>query len=75
MNYSNIRQYAYFSELPAGALFSKNGNQYKKRSTRTAEMVKPVEYSGLWFYFARREPCQVNLHDRLANNYFEGRKK
>lgn len=59
-------QYAHFSELPARALFTLNGNQYRKRSTRTAEIVKPASYAGAWFYFRARELVIVGRHSRIA---------
>lgn len=60
------KQYAYFKELPVTAIFSRNGNQYIKQSTRTAKIVKPVEYSNSWFYFGNRDLCIVNNHSRLS---------
>lgn len=62
------KQYIHFNDLPIKAYFSRNGNEWMKRSTRTAEIVKPEEYSGTWFYFGERELCIVGLHDRIATN-------
>ena len=70
MNITDIRQYAYFSDLPVSTIFSMNGNQWRKRSTRTAQIVTPVEYSSSWFYFNQRDPVQVNAYDRLSLDYF-----
>lgn len=61
------RQYAYFSELPARAVFACNGNQCRKQSSRTARLI---EY-GKTFYFAQLELCTVGLHSRLHAGYFE----
>ena len=44
-----------FNQLPIGCQFSLNGNQYRKRSTRTAEIDKPKQYAGTWFYFGQKE--------------------
>ena len=44
-----------FDQLPVGNTFSMNGNRWMKRSTRTAEIVKPVDYAGQWFYFSMNE--------------------
>ena len=59
-----MKQYIYFNELPVGANFSLNGNQWRKRSTRTAEIVGS-DYAGTWFYFKQRELAIVGLHSRL----------
>ena len=59
------QQYVYFNEMPTSTVFHKNGNTYKKQSTRTARIVKPVEYAGNWFYFSMKELCIVGVHDRL----------
>ena len=64
------KQYAYFNELPVTTIFSRNGNRYIKKSTRTAKIVKPVEYSNLWFYFGNRDLCIVNYHSRSSTEYF-----
>ena len=62
------QQYAYFAELPVTTVFSMNGNQWIKQSTRTAKIVKPVEYSNSWFYFGNRDLCIVNKHSRRKYN-------
>jgi hypothetical protein len=62
-----MTQYIYFNELPYGAEFSLNGNRWRKRSTRTAVMLKPVGYSGVCSYFVQRELCTVGLHSRMAS--------
>ena len=65
------KQYAYFNELPVKTIFSRDGNQYIKQSTRTVKIVKPVEYSNSWFYFGNHDLCIVNNHSRLARLYTE----
>jgi hypothetical protein len=65
-----MRQYALFEELPLKTLFVKDGNLWKKRSLRTAEIVKPIEFSSRWFYFSKRDLCIVNNHTRLSLDYF-----
>ena len=59
------QQYAYFNELPLKTIFSQNGNQYIKQSTKTAKIVKPVEYDNTWFYFGKRDLCVTNEYCRL----------
>jgi hypothetical protein len=44
-----------FSDLPTNENFSLNGNEYRKRSTRTAEIINPEMFSGTWFYFGKNE--------------------
>jgi len=41
----------YFYELPIGQLFTRNGNDYRKKSSRTACLL----CSGRVFYFALKE--------------------
>ena len=48
-----------FEDVAAGSEFEKNGNLWVKQSTRTARLVKPVEYSGQWFYFSKREKINI----------------
>jgi hypothetical protein len=57
MGDKNVR-YKYlikFNDLPVNDKFSLNGNEYRKRSTRTAEIIKPETFSGTWFYFGKNE--------------------
>jgi len=55
------RQYStQFSRLKVGKHFSKNGNKWLKRSTRTAEIVLPEEYAGKWFYFGMDEQIIID---------------
>jgi hypothetical protein len=48
-----------FSEIRVGQLFTENGNTYRKRSTRTAEIVEPELFAGRWFYFRPYETCYL----------------
>ena len=59
-------QYAYFKELPVGALFSLNGTPFSKRSSRTAALVE----FDRWFYFGQKDLCVVGKYSRLAADYF-----
>ena len=52
-----------FDRLPVNTVFSCNGNGYIKKSTRTASIVKPVEYSGTWFYFGKNELVNICKDD------------
>jgi hypothetical protein len=61
-----MSQFAYFSELPINAFFSYNGNLCKKRSTKTADLVKYKR----WFYFGKTDLCIVGIHSRLHKDYF-----
>lgn len=61
------QQYAYFSELPVGAHFVRNGNRVQKVSTRTGCLLD----HGRVFYFGKRELCIVGEHSRLAADYFD----
>lgn len=65
------KQFAHFSTLPLNTYFSLNGNAFKKRSTRTAEIVKPAEYAGAWFYFKKKALVIVSLHSLLEENYHD----
>ena len=48
-----------FEGLKVGTKFSYNGNLWLKRSTRTAEIVKPEEHAGVWFYFGMNYQCII----------------
>ena len=65
----------HFGSIAVGATFDCGGNVYRKRSTRTAEIVlsrtyNPDEarwaihddYSGTWAYFAQSEPVNSEAH-------------
>lgn len=45
----------YFRNAATGETFHHNGNRWRKRSTRTAEIVRPECYAGTWFYFTGRD--------------------
>ena len=66
-----MKQLSYFAELPEKATFSRNGNLWLKRSSRTAEIVQPECYAGTWFYFAQKDLCIVGLHSRISRGYNE----
>ena len=53
------KYYINFASLSVGSTFSFNGNRWLKRSTRTAEIIKPVEYTGTWFYFSTNDLCII----------------
>jgi hypothetical protein len=44
----------YFSDLPIGAFFTHNGNECRKRSTRTADLLAYNRH----FYFAGHDPVE-----------------
>tara|TARA_R110000772_G_scaffold160001_1_gene271219 strand:+ start:26 stop:208 length:183 start_codon:yes stop_codon:yes gene_type:complete len=48
-----------FEDVKTGLEFEKNGNLWVKQSTRTARIIKPVEYSSRWFYFGKREKINI----------------
>jgi len=48
-----------FADLPAGARFTCNGNDWLKVSTRTARL----NGNGKVFYFGQREPVQVDASE------------
>lgn len=54
-----IWQVNYFKNAIVGAKFHCNGNKWKKRSTKTAEIVKPESYAGTWFYFRQNDICET----------------
>ena len=58
-----------FERVKKGALFSKNGNRWRKRSSRTAEITKPEIYAGRWFYFSQREPVEITDLGVIENDY------
>lgn len=49
-----------FKDVKAGAKFAFGGNLWVKRSTRTAGIIKPAEYSGRWFYFGATDNVNTN---------------
>lgn len=54
-----MRYLVEFERLYQGSEFSHNGNRYFKRSLRTAEIIKPEQYAGKWFYFGMRESVEI----------------
>ena len=52
-----------FERLPVNTIFSLNGNSWFKKSTRTASIVEPIEYSGRWFYFGKNELVNICQDD------------
>ena len=63
--YLTRKQYAYFDDLPLTTNFSLHGNQWRKRSSRTAEIITPEQYRGFWAYFRNNEVCLVGRHTGL----------
>ena len=53
-----------FQRVPVGQTFFRGGNEWFKRSTRTAHIIRPEEYSGVWFYFRNLEKCTVYLQTK-----------
>ena len=45
------------------AIFEKNGYIYRKKSSRTAEIIRPTEYAGTWFYFSAGELANIEKKD------------
>ena len=55
-----------FSRIKKGCVFNRNGNQYYKKSTRTAVIVLPAVYvGGIPFYFNQTDKVQVNDLDSI----------
>ncbi len=52
-----MKRYTYFKDIPVGDEFSLNGNRWVKKSTRTASIIKPLEFTGTWFYFGKKDLC------------------
>lgn len=63
-----IKYLTHFAHIKTGEHFAKNGYRWLKRSTRTAEIVKPNEYVGAWFYFAKRDPVEITNLGALKND-------
>ena len=53
-----IWQPAYFKTLQVNEYFHHGGNFWRKRSGRTAVMVRPEIYAGKWFYFKQSEAVE-----------------
>ncbi len=52
-----------FGRLPVNTIFNRNGLKYRKKSTRTAVIITPVEYSGKWFYFSKNDLITIRHQD------------
>ena len=50
-----------FEDLKVGRTFEKGGNIWIKKSTRTASIIYPAEYSGLWFYFTNHDLVTIGI--------------
>jgi hypothetical protein len=50
-----------FEDLKVGRTFEKNGNLWVKKSTRTASIIEPAEYSGRWFYFKNHDLVTIGI--------------
>jgi hypothetical protein len=48
----------YFKDIPTNSIFHFGGNQWIKKSKRTAQIIKPIEYSERWFYFSKNDLCE-----------------
>jgi len=48
----------YFKDIPTNSIFHFGGNQWIKKSKRTAQIIKPREYSERWFYFSKNDLCE-----------------
>jgi len=51
--------YIPFKQLQVGGNFHLNGNWYRKRSTRTAEIIRPERFQDTWFYFSSNESIGI----------------
>ena len=61
------RYLAQFERVKIGALFSQDGNCYRKRSRRTADLTSPERYAGRWFYFSQRETVEITTLEVLED--------
>lgn len=52
-----------FERLPLGLIFEKNGVIYRKKSSRTAEIIRPDAYHGMWFWFSANELANIEKKD------------
>ena len=55
-----------FERLPFGLIFEKNGTIFRKKSSRTAEIIRPTEYAGTWFYFSANELANIEKKDIVS---------
>jgi len=51
------KQYIYFKDIPLYREFSLNGYRYIKKSSRTAYIIRPDEYVGVWRWFSKNNLC------------------
>ena len=50
-----------FEDLKVGRTFEQGGNIWIKKSTRTASIIYPAEYSGRWFYFKNHDLVNIGI--------------
>ena len=50
-----------FEDIRIGRKFERNGNLWIKKSTRTASIIYPAEYSGRWFYFKNHDLVTIGI--------------
>jgi len=55
---NTITMKTYFKDIPTDSSFYFGGNQWIKKSKRTAKILKPIQYSGRWFYFSKTDLCE-----------------
>lgn len=55
------RMYAHFEDLPIGTIYHSNGNTWRKRSTRTADLIG----YNRWFYWGKKELAIVGEYSKL----------
>jgi len=48
-----------FKNIEINSRFYFGGNEWVKKSTRTAQIIKPKEYSDRWFYFGKEDICTI----------------
>ena len=51
------KQYIYFKDIPLYREFTLNGYRYLKKSSRTAYIIRPDEYVGVWRWFGKNDLC------------------
>ena len=49
-----------FKNIQINSRFYFGGNEWVKKSARTAQIIKPEEYSDRWFYFGKEDICTIN---------------
>jgi len=53
-----IWKVTYFNRVPKGEDFYRNGNRWRKQSSRTARLVSPARLAGPVFYFRANDVCE-----------------